>query len=230
MRTRLGSSLPVVGLLFLVTFIHAQSPSLEQILSRMDQSGAGLRSMSCQITQKKWTELLEEFDKGESGRFFFLKKNGKVYLRKDIVQPQENSLVISDGKVVFYQPRIKQAQQYNLGQNKDKAEFLLLGFGSNKEALKNAYAIRLIGKETVRGRECHILELTPKSEKVSAFFPQIVLWIDSQMNVPVRQKLVEPTKDYLLIDFDGIQLNAAVPDSLFQIKLPKDVKMVGLGG
>ncbi len=183
--------------------------------------------MACQISQKKWTDILEEFDKGESGRFYFLKKNGKVYLRKDIVQPQKNSLVISDGKVVFYQPRIKQAQQYNLGQNKDKAEFLLLGFGSNKDALKNAYAIRLAGKETVRGHECHILELTPKSERVSAFFPQIVLWVDNQMNVPIRQKLVEPTKDYLLIDFDAIQLNAQVPDSLFQIKLAKDVKIVG---
>jgi len=225
---RLGSFLlPLLGSLLLIPSLSAQSPSLEQILSRMDQSGAGLRSMSCQIIQKKWTDILEEFDKGESGRFYFLKKNGKVYLRKDIVQPQENLLVIADGKVVFYQPRIKQAQQYNLGQNKDKAEFLLLGFGSNKEALKNAYAIRLLGKETVRGHESHILELTPKSERVSAFFPQIVLWVDGQMNVPIRQKLVEPTKDYLLIDFDGIQLNAAVPDSLFQIKLPKDVKVVG---
>jgi len=186
--------------------------------------------MSCQIAQKKWTDILEEFDKGETGRFYFLKKNGKVYLRKDIVQPQENSLVISDGKVVFYQPRIKQAQQYNLGQNKDKAEFLLLGFGSNKQALKETYAIRLLGKESVRGRECHVLELTPKSEKVSAFFPQIVLWVDDQMSVPIRQKLMEPTRDYLLIDFDGIQLNAPIADSLFHVKLPKDVKVVGLGG
>lgn len=228
MTMRLGSSvLLLLGLLFLVPSSSAQSPSLEQILSRMDQSGANLRSMSCQITQKKWTDILEEFDKGETGRFYFLKKGGKVYLRKDIVQPQDNSLVIADGKVVFYQPRIKQAQQYNLGENKDKAEFLLLGFGSNKQSLKNTYAIRLLGNEKIRGRECHILELTPKSEKVSAFFPQIVLWVDNQLNVPIRQKLVEPTKDYLLIDFDEIQLNPPIADSLFQLKLPKDVKVVG---
>jgi outer membrane lipoprotein-sorting protein len=228
MIMRLGSFLVLLlGSLCLAASSSAQSPSLDQILSRMDQTGAGLHSMSCQISQKKWTDILEEFDKGESGRFYFLKKNGKVYLRKDIAQPQENSLVIADGKVTFYQPRIKQAQEYNLGKNKDKAEFLLLGFGSNKEALKNAYAIRLVGDETVRGRLCHILELTPKSERVSAFFPKIVLWIDSQMNVPIRQKLVEPTKDYLLIDFEGIQLNPPIPDSLFHMKLPKDVKIVG---
>ncbi|RPI26346.1 MAG: outer membrane lipoprotein carrier protein LolA [Acidobacteria bacterium] len=228
MMRRLGL-LPVVlvGWCLLLPSLRGQSSSLDQILSRMDQKGATLRSMSCQITQKKWTEILEEFDKGESGRFYFLKKSGKVYLRKDITQPQENSLIISDGKVTFYQPRIKQAQQYNLGQNKDKAEFLLLGFGSDKQALKNTYTIRLLGQETIRGSECHILELTPKSERVSAFFPQIVLWVDSQLSVPVRQKLVEPTRDYLLIDFEGIQLNAPVADSLFQVKLPKDVKVVG---
>jgi len=228
MIKRIGSAVTLLLVsFFLVSSGVAQSPSLEQILSRMDQSGANLHSMSCQITQKKWTDILEEFDKGESGRFYFLKKNGKVYLRKDIVKPQENALVISDGKVTFYQPRIKQAQQYNLGQNKDKAEFLLLGFGSDKQGLKNTYSIRLLGSETIRERQCHVLELTPKSGRVSAFFPQIVLWVDSQLNVPIRQKLVEPTKDYLLIDFDGIQLNAPVAESLFQVKLPKDVSVVG---
>jgi len=208
-------------------FLSGQARSLEQVLSRMDQKGATLRSMSCEIIQKKWTDILEEFDRGESGRFYFLKKNGNVYLRKDITQPQENSLVISEGKVTFYQPRIKQAQRYNLGQNKDKAEFLLLGFGSDKEALKNTYTIRLLGQETVGGSACHILELTPKSEKVSAFFRQIVLWVDDQLGVPVRQKLVEPTRDYLLIDFQRIELNPPIRESLFEMKLPKDVKVVG---
>jgi outer membrane lipoprotein-sorting protein len=204
--------------------------SLDEILTNMDRRGAELHSMSCRISQKKWTDLLEEFDQGETGRFYFLKKNGKVYLRKEISQPQENILVVNEGQVTFYQPKLKQAQRYNLGQNKDKAEFLILGFGSNKQALKDTYKIRLLGRATVRNRDCYELELTPKSEKVSAFFPQIVLWVDSSLWVPIRQKLVEATKDYLLIDFDDIQLNAPVPESLFTLKLPRGVEIVALGG
>ncbi len=193
----------------------------------MEQKGAGLNTLTASISQKKWTDILEEFDTGEKGRLSFLKKNGKVFLRRDITQPQESNLVISDGKVIFYQPRIKQAQRYNLGQNKDKAEFLLLGFGSNRAAMKEAYNIRLIGQEKIGNRSTYLLELSPKSQKVSAFFSQIVLWVDSERWIPIRQKLVEPNRDYQLIDFDEVQLNAPVKEATFDLKLPKGVSVVG---
>ena len=68
--------------------------------------------------------------------------------------------------------------------------------------------------------------MDPKSEKVSAFFVRIVLWIDAEMWVPVQQKLVEPTQDYLLITFNNIRLNANVRKSEFDMKLPGDVKVI----
>lgn len=213
--------------LFWFSLLSAQALTLEQVLSKMDQAGTTLKSMSARITQKKWTDILEQFDKGETGQFIFLKEKNDVYLRKDIALPQPNTLVIRQGNVLFYQPKIKQAQKYNLGKNNDKAEFLLLGFGSDKEALKKAYRIQLLKKETLRGRETYVLELTPRSEEVSAYFSQIVLWVDSKLWVPVQQKLVEPNKDYLLIDFDEIKLNDRISKSRFELKLPKDVKVVG---
>lgn len=221
--------------LYLVLLAFAGNPlqgrvgplTLEQILTKIEQRGSTLRSMSSSIVQKKWTDILEEFDQGESGRFAFLKEEDKIYLRKDIVKPQPNTLIIRDGKVLFYQPRIKQLQRYDLGQRRDRAEFFLLGFGSNKEALKEAYDIRLGKKETVEGHETYLLELTPKSEKVSAYFTQIVLWIDTELWVPIQQKLVEPTHDYLLIRFDDIRLNPKTLKSRFDLKVPDDVQVVG---
>lgn len=204
-----------------------KSLTLEQVLAKMDQRGATLRSMHSSISQRRWTDILEEFDQGESGRFYFLKEKGKVYLRKDVPKPQENTLIIRDGKVLYYQPNIKQLQRYDLGQRRNRAEFLLLGFGSKKEALKETYDIRLIKEEALRGRETYQLELTPKSDKLSAYFSKIVLWIDATLWVPIQQKLVEPTEDYLLIRFDNINLNPKIPKSQFDLKLPKGVKVVG---
>ena len=93
--------------------------------------------------------------------------------------------------------------------------FYFLGFSSNKQALKEAYQIRLGKKETVEGREAYPLELTPKSQSLSAYFSQIVLWIDTTLWVPIQQKLVEPTRDYLLIRFDDIDLNPNISKSRF---------------
>ena len=201
--------------------------SLEEVLSNMDKRGQSLSSMSSTIVQKKWTDILEEFDEGERGTFHFLLEGKRVFLRKEIAEPQRSILVISDGKLVFYQPKIKQAQRYDLGDKKDKAEFLLLGFTSNKEAMKKAYAIKWLGQDRVGDRDTYVLELTPKSKTVSAHFSQIVLWVDSQLWVPIQQKLVEPTRDYLLFHFDEIKLNDKIKKSHFDLKLPKDVRVIG---
>lgn len=214
--------------LFLLTgnLLFAESETLEKVLNQMDKIGATLESMEARIIQKKWTDILEEYDSGERGRFSFLRENGKVHLRKDIEDPTVNHLVISESVVTFYQPKIKQAQRYQLGKHGDKAEFLLLGFGSNKEALKEAYDIVLIGEETVEARNTYHLELKPKSSQVSAFFVSIHLWIDSELWVPIQQRLVEPTQDHLLILFEDIKLNAKIKKSAFDLKIPKEVKVI----
>ena len=206
----------------------AQSLTLEQVLGKIDQRGGTLRSMSSSISQKKWTQILEEFDQGESGKFYFLREEGNVYLRKDIPKPQQNTLLIKEGAVLFYQPKIKQVQKYNLGEKRDRAEFLLLGFGTDKDVLKKTYNIRLLRKERLQGRETYHLELTPKSDQLSAYFSKIELWVDTKLWVPIQQKLVEPSEDYLLIQFDDIVLNPQIPRSRFDLKLPKDVNVVGL--
>ena len=200
--------------------------TLEKILSEMDKRAKTLHALSSTLTQKRWTDILEEFDHGEEGHFYFLRKNGEVYIRKDILKPQRNILVIRKGEVFFYQPKIKQVQRYTLGDKSDRAEFLLLGFSSQQESLNQAYKISFLKMERLNDRDTYLLELEPKSEEISAYFSKIVLWIDSSLWVPVQQKLVEPTRDFLLIQFGDIQLNPKISRSDFDLKLPKDVRVL----
>lgn len=214
------AALPPIGA------IQAQSLNLEQVLSRMDERGDQLQSMSADIVQRKWTDILGEFDQGERGRFYFLRRDDTTFLRKDIEQPSQNVLTIAGGDVLFYQPSLKQAQRYQLGTHKDKTEFLLLGFGSDPQALKEAYEIELLGQEDVDGQTAYRLELTPRSKQTAAFFVRIELWVDSDLWVPIQQKLVEPTQDYLLINFSDIELNPDISRSRFEVKLPSDVRVI----
>lgn len=220
--------LNVIGLL-LCASAGLFGQGLERVLTQIDKVGAGLESIRAEIHQKKWTDILEEYDEGEKGEFYFLKTEKGVYLRKEIEEPTQNSLVIGESEVVFYQPAIKQAQKYNLGRHGDKAEFLLLGFGTDREALKNTYRIDLQGKEKVGDRNTVKLLLEPKSKEVAAFFTEIVLWVDVELWVPIQQKLVEPTRDHLLIRFDNIEINPDLSKSDFEVKLPKDVRVISGG-
>ncbi len=230
-------SAPRSSLLFLLLgFLTAHSleavqaaraaPGLESVLENMDRRGGDLRSMSATIVQKKWTDILEEFDQEERGEFYFLREKEAIRLRRDITVPGRSTLLINDGKGIFYQPLLKQANRYDLGARKDRAEFLLLGFVSKKDALREAYSIRWLGPEMVGDRQTYVLELTPRSSKVSAFFSRIVLWVDGRLWVPIQQKLVEPTRDYLLIRFEDVRLNLNLPASRFDLELPPDVNVI----
>ena len=198
----------------------------EEILEKMTAAGRSVTNFSASIAQKKWTAILKEFDRGESGNLWYLRgKDGKAYLRREILRPENNILVISDGEAVFYEPRIRQAHKYQLGKNKDKAEFLVLGFGPSASSLSDTYDIRLLGEENVDGRKAYMLELRPKSDKAAAYFPQIVLWIAEQVWLPIQQKLIEPNGDYLLIKFSDLKLNPGISRSRFKLVLPGNVEV-----
>ncbi len=202
--------------------------TLGELLDRIEEQGSTIDSMAAALEQKKWTEILEEFDEGESGRFLFLKKKEQVFVRKEIEQPQLSSLVIADGEVTFFQPLIKQAQKYRMGGNKDKVELLILGFGTTREALEEAYDLKLLGEEKVGEAQTWILEMIPRSDKAQALFGRIVLWIDAQRWFPIQHKLVEPTDDYLLVRFSEVKLNPRLTPSDFKLKLPRGTQVVGL--
>ena len=202
--------------------------TLDMVLSQMEKRGSAITSMSASLEQKKWTAILEEFDEGETGRFLFLKARDAVLLRREITEPQPSSLVIADGQAVFYQPVLKQAHRHHLGKNRDRTEFLILGFGSDRAALEEAYQLRLLGEEELKGLKTYRIEMLPRSESAQAYFSRIVLWIDAQRWIPLQQKLIEPTDDYLLVGFDDIVLNPNLGPGDFKLKLPKDTQIVGM--
>jgi outer membrane lipoprotein-sorting protein len=220
---RLAVQLAVFCLLWSVLFA---AMAKDDVLAKMEAAGRNVTNFSTQIFQRKWTAILKEFDRGESGMLWYLRdKNGRASLRKDIVQPENNILVVNNGEALFFEPKIKQARKYQLGRNKDKAEFLVLGFGSTTRSMNETYNIRLLGEEKIDGKKAYMLELRPKSEKAAAYFSQIVLWVADQLWLPIQQKLVEPNGDYLLIKFSDLKLNPGVSKDKFKLKLPKDVQV-----
>jgi len=226
------SILKTILILFLtkVTVIleAAKLPDLGIILTRIEENGAKIHSMKAQLEQKKWTEILKEFDEGESGEFFFLRKQDEVFIRKDIEVPQPSSLLIGNGEVIFFQPVIKQAQRYRLGRNRNKTEFLLLGFGTTRKSFEEAYQMRIMGTEDVQKTPTYILEMIPKMKTAQAYFSKIILWIDKKRWIPIQQKLVEPSDDFLLVQFRNIELNAGLTTRDFKLKFPKGTRFLGL--
>lgn len=214
---------------FIPSIIDAQTASSEEvdeILQEMDRAGKNFKSFTAELSQRKYTAILEEFDTEETGTFAYRRtRDGQTLIRKEITSPSHSIAIINRDEGLIYYPKIKQAHKIRLGEHKGKAEFLAIGVGQSGGKLKSHFDIQVQGHETVDGVPVVVLALRPKSEKTAAFLSLITLWMDEVRWIPVQTRLQEPNDDYLLTKFSKIELNAKIPLSRFSLKVPSDVEI-----
>ena len=113
-----------------------------------------------------------------------------------------------------------QINAYDASAHHDELEtFLVLGFGSSGEDMRNAYDIKDLGAETVEGFDTEKLELVPKSASVLVHVPKVILWIDPKLGVSRKQQIyVEKEGDYRLALYGDIEINKNLPKNAFKMK------------
>jgi outer membrane lipoprotein-sorting protein len=218
--------------IFMVLFpvflsVGESEDKLESVLKRLEKASRSFQSFVADVTTTKYTAILERFDQPENGKFFFKRaENGTALIRWEIVNPGLRILTIQNDEALLYRPKIRSAQKYKLGKNKDKAEYLALGIGQSPTDLKRTFNIAYRGSENVYGAACSILVLKPKDPKSAAMFSSITVWIKDSTGISTRMKLQEPYEDYLLVNFSNEQLNNKIDNSKFRQELPANVEML----
>jgi outer membrane lipoprotein-sorting protein len=199
--------------------------TLDQVLTKLGDAGKSFRSMQGALERTKVTVLVND-KYTDSGTVYFARSGRDPRIKIEINKPEEQRMLIDMGKALLYYPKLKQVQEYQLGKNQDKAEFMLIGFGQSKEDLEKVYNTALLGEETIDGHKTSIIELKPKDPKAAALFTNIQLWIDQQRWIPIQIKTTEASRDYMIMKLTNIKMNVNIPSSTFDLKLPKDVQKV----
>ncbi len=197
---------------------------LDSVLSKIDKAGASFRSMSSDVRRVSHTAVINE-DNVDSGTIMLKRpRPHDMRMLVDLTQPDPRTVAFQGRKVEIYYPKIQTVQEFDVGKNKDLLDqFFLVGFGTSRADLENAYTIRLIGPETVEGQKTMRLELIPKSKEVAGHLKKFELWI-SDAGYPVQQKFYLPGGDYMLMTYSNMKLNPDLPDSALKLHLPKNVK------
>jgi len=208
----------------LVPMSQAQSSyTLDQVFAKMDELAKMFRSSQADIERTHVTVLVNDKDVS-SGKFYYLRQGNQPRVRLELTKPAVQQLLIDKGKLQIYTPNLKQVQEASLGQHQDKVEmFMALGFGQSSQDLKKNFTVSLAGDEVVDGKKTTVLELQPKN---SAMFKSVRMWMDQQKWVSVQIKTTEASGDYMTLKFSDIKINSNVPDSVFNLKLPKDVRVL----
>ena len=222
----LGFFCEFCAFLWLILPLHGQGKvTLDQVFSKMDEVSKGFRSTAAEIERTHVTVLVNDKDVS-SGKFFYVRKVKEPRVKLELEKPMRQLLLVDKGKLQMYTPNLKQVQEAAIGPHQDKVEmFMALGFGQSSQDLKKNFDVTLAGDELVDGKKTTVLDLKPKD---TGMFKSVRMWMDPQKWVAVQIKTTEKSGDYLTLKFMNVKLNANIPDSVFDLKMPKDVKVIKL--
>ncbi|MBI1955126.1 MAG: outer membrane lipoprotein carrier protein LolA [Acidobacteria bacterium] len=204
----------------------ADHQTLQTILDGMDQAAARFKSVVGNLEYTKVTVIVNDTST-ETGKIYFEKTKGKPRVLLAFTAPAEKYVLLAEGKVSIYRPKIAEVEEYSLAKRQDLVEqFLLLGFGTGGEELQKSYQAVLLGEEKLDGQRAFHLELVPKSSQVVAQLKRIELWLSPETWQPLQQKFLEPSGDYLIARYSGLQQNVKIPAKNLRLPLRGNVHTV----
>jgi len=206
--------------------------TLDDVLKKMDAVATNFHSAQAQIESQNYEKVIDEIDETQTGNIFYRRAGKDLEMMLDITKPDRKSVLLKDGKVRMYQPKLDQVMEWDLGKNKSDFEsYLVLGFGGSGQDLQKAFDVSYDGPETVNGVATAKLQLVPKSERVRNTFKQILLWIDLDKGVSVQQQFFQPQGDYRLAKYTNVLVNGKkISDEVFKLKTTSKTKIVSPGG
>ncbi len=209
-----------------LAWAQAADSALERVLDQMDKTAASFRSAEASFVWDQYQKVVDETDT-QKGKVFYRRSGKDTQMAADITQPDSKYVLVADGKIEVYQPRIDQVTVYDPGKNRDTVEsFMVLGFGGGGHDMLKSFDVKYLGTETVSGSETAKLDLTPKAQNVRNSIAHIVLWIDLADGISLQQELFQPSGDYRLAKYSDIKINQKIPDNVFRLKTTGRTKFV----
>lgn len=181
--------------------------------------------MSAKLERLDYTAVIKDTSR-ESGTIRLLKKKpGGVEMRIDFTSPDIKQIGYADKKVQSYLPKINTVQIVDVGKIDSLiSQGILIGFGTTSKELQKSYSLKITGEETINGKACTRVELTPKGDSALMKIKKIEVWLGNSDAYPVRQKLYQGAGDYTQATYFDLKINPTLGDKDFRLDLPKDVK------
>lgn len=204
----------------------AASGDLATVLAKMNRSAGGFKSAQGDFEFQSYQKLTDDTDT-QKGRIYFRRTKGGVDAAFDIAGQAPKQVVYKDGKLQIFEKKINQVTERNVGKNKSDVEaFLSLGFGASGDELQRDYAVKMDDWEMVDGVKTAKLDLTPKKEKVQQTYNKIILWIDPDRDVLLKQQFFEHSGDYRVAHYTNMKLNDKFPEDVFRLKTNGNTKTI----
>lgn len=194
---------------------------LDQILNEMQKSAASITTIYANMEQLKRDPRIGGTEK-YSGKVFF-KHFGKGNDKVKIIytMPQGQTVWVVGDEITLYQANIGQAivtSRKAASSRGDEFSVVATPYTSVPK-LKRQYNIAYAGDEQGMAK----LELTPKAR---SSLKSMTLWVDQSSWLPAKSHVVEASGNASTFTFTGMKKNSVISNGTFEVKLPKNTKIV----
>ena len=219
------------GIMLALTHPAFAADDLGKVLARLDAEAVQFKSAQADITwDNVQTQPIQDDDK-QVGTVLFERKNGQVrmalHIKTDNGKPVPKDLVYTGGVGKLYEPLLKQMQVFKVGDRQSQLDsFLTLGFGGSGKDLQKSWDVSYAGTDQVGSVSAVKLQLIPRDAALAKTAPKVLLWIDLDKGVAVKQQRFDASGGYVIFSYTNLHLNGSVPSSAFEIKTAPGTQIV----
>jgi outer membrane lipoprotein-sorting protein len=199
---------------------------LKTVLAQLDKAASTFKSARAKFQWDQYEKVVDETDV-QTGDIYFRRAKAGMDAAVRVTSPDTKQVVFVDGALKLFQPRIKQLTIYDARTKRTEVESLMnIGFGSRAEDIQKSYEVKMEAWEIVDGVKTARLSLVPRNEKLKSSIPNIILWLDPQRDISLKQKFVEQGGNYRLTHYTGVEINTKFSNDVFELKTPPGTTIV----
>jgi len=223
----------ILSMAFAATGLAAapDEPQEQAVLTKLDSTSLTFKSASADIVWNNVQTQPVPDEDSQVGTVQFERKGGQLsmalHFKTDNGKPVPKDVVYTDGVLKLYEPLVKTLTVSQAGPNRAEYDtFLSLGIGGSGKDLQKNWQVHYLGTEQLDGATTSKLELTPLHDDVKKNITKVLLWINMDNGIAVKQQLYDPTGNYREVIYHNVRVNTKVPSNAFTIKTPPDTKIV----
>ena len=220
-----------------VTSMTARAESLEAIKKKIHDQTSRLKSLSYKAHSNSVVQTPDMTVKTDSDQTVqFMRQGDKVLTRMEVSSTSmqkfggkeekilSNMLTISDG--IYQYTYSESAGQKSAFRQKVDSNNQINVFDGNKlfSDMEQNYSLKVLPDETVDGRSCFVLEMTPKAQMAAAGMGKTISHFDKSDGI--IRKSVTNDKDGKLMNSmttSDVKVDDAIPADRFKFKAPEGV-------
>lgn len=217
----------ILALLSAPTVVAAED--LNSVLARLNASSANFRSASADArAENVMTDPIPDTEV-QKGVVYFERKNGSfqtaAHIHQINGQPVPKMYVYSRGTLKLWEGgNLDQVTTFAKATNFEG--YLSLGFGASGNDLASKWDIKYDGPETINGVKTEKLELVAKDPAVRKFLAKVILWVDPDRDVSLKQYFDEGQGQSRTCVYSNIKLNQRLPGDAFTFKTDSQTRFV----